>query len=291
MNGAGFYEVHVRKMYLREGGTSISAEIEEGVKIVQIDVKEDTLNRGAVIVDSGTTDTYLNADIQKAFKKIWKEIVGKDYSNSEVSMSAEQVLKLPTLLIQLKGVDNNELDPNTIGLAGNLDPENKDDILIAMPPTHYMETTKSGSKYASRLYINEHGGTVLGGNFMMGHDIVFDMENNRVGFAESDCDYNRVTGAKNEVKSVKKEIMNLENEVKDIRSSYIPLNVNSKTCSGSTCHMFVVVAFLLVAVQVIYAMNMARIRHSPVPTDENIDEVPDESYCDTELVATTRNID
>merc|ERR1719232_2291338 len=43
MNGAGFYQVHVRKMYLREGGTNISAEIEEGVKIVQIDVKEDIL--------------------------------------------------------------------------------------------------------------------------------------------------------------------------------------------------------------------------------------------------------
>ena len=44
----GFYVVHVRKMYLRAGGTG-------GMKIVQLDLEEGVLNAGRVIVDSGTT--------------------------------------------------------------------------------------------------------------------------------------------------------------------------------------------------------------------------------------------
>lgn len=31
--------------------------------------------------------------------------------------------------------------------------------------------------------------TTLGANFMMGHDLFFDVENKRIGFAESHCDY------------------------------------------------------------------------------------------------------
>ena len=36
-------------------------------------------------------------------------------------------------------------------------------------------------------------GGLLGANLMRGHDIVLGVENSRVGFAESDCDYDRST--------------------------------------------------------------------------------------------------
>ena len=32
-------------------------------------------------------------------------------------------------------------------------------------------------------------GGIIGGNSMQGHDVFFDNENNRIGFAESNCDY------------------------------------------------------------------------------------------------------
>ena len=35
-----------------------------------------------VIVDSGTTDTYLPKRMAGQFKKAWKDIVGRDYGNS-----------------------------------------------------------------------------------------------------------------------------------------------------------------------------------------------------------------
>jgi Eukaryotic aspartyl protease len=54
--GSGFYVVHVRKMYLREGGGGTSARsTNQSLKVQPLDLSEDELNAGRVIVDSGTT--------------------------------------------------------------------------------------------------------------------------------------------------------------------------------------------------------------------------------------------
>jgi len=53
--GSGFYGVHLRRIYLREGGGGDSAvSTDAGLKVVPLDVSEDTLNRGQIIIDSGT---------------------------------------------------------------------------------------------------------------------------------------------------------------------------------------------------------------------------------------------
>lgn len=54
--GSGFYVVHIRKMYLREGGGGLSSfSGNSNLKVIQLDLDEDALNAGRVIVDSGTT--------------------------------------------------------------------------------------------------------------------------------------------------------------------------------------------------------------------------------------------
>jgi hypothetical protein len=70
-----------------------------------------------------------------------------------------------------------------------LDPLHPRDVLLAMPPTHYMEYDSESKKYTSRFHLAEIGGSVLGANAIMGHDVLFDVENDRIGWAESDCDY------------------------------------------------------------------------------------------------------
>jgi hypothetical protein len=50
-----------------------------------------------------------------------------------------------------------------------------------------------GGRYASRVYLTEASGAVLGANFMNGHNVVFDIEQLRVGFVQSDCVYKAVT--------------------------------------------------------------------------------------------------
>ena len=83
-------------------------------------------------------------------------------------------------------------DPDSIvGYVGHLDPSSPNDLLIAIPATNYMEFSPRTKQYASRVYFTETSGGVLGSNTMQGHNVVFDWENGRIGFAESSCTYDR----------------------------------------------------------------------------------------------------
>ena len=62
-----------------------------------------------------------------------------------------------------------------------------------MPPSHYMERDEQSGGYVARFYLDERGyQALLGANIMMGHDILFDVEEGSLGFAESHCDYTKV---------------------------------------------------------------------------------------------------
>lgn len=74
-------------------------------------------------------------------------------------------------------------------LAGNLDPSAPNDVLISIPPTSYMEYSPVAKLYTSRIYFTESQGGVLGANAMIGHNVLFDWEHGRVGFAKSDCEH------------------------------------------------------------------------------------------------------
>lgn len=193
----GFFNVHVRKVYLREGGggeSSLSSN--PNLKIVKLEVGESDLNQGNVIVDSGTTDTYFNRRIARAFANEYQSMTGHSYNHNPISLTAEEMDMLPTILIQIAGDGKRNFgfypDPNVAGLAGQLDPDNPYDVILAMPPAHYMEFDDSSKKYVARFYTDEGGGSVLGANAIMGHDVFFDIENNQIGFAESNCDYTKL---------------------------------------------------------------------------------------------------
>lgn len=60
------------------------------------------MNSGkGVILDSGTTDTYLHISMEKPFSDAWKKITGKAYTNNPIKLSRGDLLKLPTILIQM----------------------------------------------------------------------------------------------------------------------------------------------------------------------------------------------
>jgi hypothetical protein len=194
-SGSGFYAVHVRKMYLRAGGGGDSASSTDvSLDLVQIDASETDLNRGQVIVDSGTTDTYFTRRIATAFNNAFKELTGKDYKNSSMKLTKTELDSYPTILLQLVGDETmntqvRDHHEHVVGLADVVDPEFPNDVILAVPPSHYFEYDDHSKKYVPRFYTDEGSGSVLGANSMMGHDIFFDIDNKRVGFAESTCDY------------------------------------------------------------------------------------------------------
>ena len=197
---SGFFSVKVRNIFLREGKGGESAKpADPSAKIVSLGLGENIYSSGGVIVDSGTTDTYWNRGISAAFKKTFQELAGVAYDHNSKPLTAEELAALPTILFQIQGDEemNKKIsdNPNTVeGLAGDLDTDHPYDIILALPPSHYMELDERG-KYTARFYDTEGSGSVLGANAIMGHDVLFDVDNNRIGWAESDCDYNKVLTA------------------------------------------------------------------------------------------------
>ncbi|KAK7242267.1 aspartic-type endopeptidase [Aureococcus anophagefferens] len=119
------------------------------------------------IVDSGTTDTYLPRRAADQFKRAWSNVMGSSpkYANTKIAYTAAQAAKLPTITFVFEG-----------------------DVRVDMKADAYME--KAAGKYVPRVYLTEASGAVLGANFMQDHDVFFDAEHRRIGFATANCDYN-----------------------------------------------------------------------------------------------------
>jgi len=193
---SSFFSVKVRRAMLRDGKYGEKAQSTNknpNMGVTVLDVSNESLNRGGVIVDSGTTDTYWNSGISKEFSRVFKEIAGIAHSNKALTLNKQQVAALPTILFQLYSdlETNSHVDDifKTPGLAGAMDSKHPTDVILAIPPSHYMEYNPDTKKYTSRFYPDEHGGSVLGANAMMGHDVFFDVDTKRIGWAESSCDY------------------------------------------------------------------------------------------------------
>ncbi len=120
------------------------------------------------IVDSGTTDTYLPTALYSNFVNLFKSLTGITYSNNAISLTPEQFSKMPNVVYKIEGLEEGSI------------------IEITVKPTSYIEKYKNG-RYVPRIYLTEGIGAVLGGNFMNNHNVVFDIDNMRIGFAESSC--------------------------------------------------------------------------------------------------------
>ena len=133
-------------------------------------------NKGT-IVDSGTTDTYLPASITKQWNALFSKMSGgMAYNNKMQALSDEDFKRLPTIVYRLQGLHG----------EGTID--------IESPPEAYTETVVLGSGHVRRtfrIYTTEGSGAVLGSNFMYGKNTIFDGDAKKIGFANSDCHYNR----------------------------------------------------------------------------------------------------
>ena len=122
------------------------------------------------IVDSGTTDSYFSASLSAKFSSLFFKFTGVHYSSANIALSAEQLSRMPNLIFVMSGDA----------------PGQK--IEVEMPWSAYVDSVGAG-KYAFRFYLSEGSGTVLGANFMNGHNVIFDADHGKVGFAKSNCKY------------------------------------------------------------------------------------------------------
>ena len=193
----GWYTVFVKNIFIRPTGGQSAKSVDPLHQTIQVRIDTKEINSGkGVIVDSGTTDTYLSKRAAKEFTKAWKVATGETYTHASMRLSPEKLRSLPTVLIQCQAYSSDQ-DPSIeafdgiTGYAGRLDPSSPKDLLIAIPATSYMEYSPRSQRYTSRLFLTETDGGVLGANAMQGHNVLFDWHHGRVGFAESSCTYDK----------------------------------------------------------------------------------------------------
>lgn len=189
---ASGFQVRLRRMYFWSAEDVVSRlqpSMDDEMDYIER-VGGEEVNEMA-LMDSGTTDTYFGPKFRSSFMEAFKTLVGVDFDDIENnSLSEEQAGKLPTILIQLEGVANEDMDPNTTtGLAGALDPEHPHDVIIAIPPVHYVMKDYEDDTLYTTISFESYGSGTLGANTFRGHDVVFDVENSRIGYAQSECVY------------------------------------------------------------------------------------------------------
>eukprot|EP01041_Mallomonas_annulata_P001064 gene1064-2083_t len=157
----GWFQVELEDVRLSNPTTKLS---------VSIDEDSSKFNSGkGVIVDSGTTDTYLPSAVSASFGSLFKSITGVILTNKEIFLNSIQLNKMPNIVFIFKNIDGNYFE-------------------IDLKPENYIENL-GGGKYQFRIFLTETSGAVLGANFMTGYNIIFDQEGQRIGFAPSNCNY------------------------------------------------------------------------------------------------------
>ncbi|CAB9500578.1 aspartic [Seminavis robusta] len=219
----GKFTLHLEKVFLLAPGTGESTEIQSDQwNKVQI-FEEDLNNGGNIILDSGTTATYLTKQLLRHFVEVFNSIVPEsvmvfDPDQHRYELTQNQIDQfLPTIVLQIKGWrpqqgDNDNQQqadiipgtstqlPGTVGT--DLDPKRAGkSILVPMPPSSYLsrrdddidpqKEPEEVCQYKFSFFFNKRRGKggVLGANFMRGLDVLFDIDNSRIGFAASDCEF------------------------------------------------------------------------------------------------------
>uniref|UniRef100_A0A7S3PYZ2 Peptidase A1 domain-containing protein n=1 Tax=Chaetoceros debilis TaxID=122233 RepID=A0A7S3PYZ2_9STRA len=177
MHGVGIRKIHVHK----SGGETIAdMDFTKLDDFEHVKVDSATLNDGGVILDSGTTNTYLSEKLRPALDEAWLEVTGQKFPTEPIKISSAEIKKWPTLVFQMKGPEksiNLDIDRTT------------SDMKVAFPSSRYMQLNARTKMFEPRFILGEDYGNIIGENFMRGHNVFFDVDNWLVGFADSDCDY------------------------------------------------------------------------------------------------------
>ena len=242
------YNLALRHVYVRtpEGGDSVHTELgndpSNGVGTL-LNVTKDAANGNGVLLDSLSPYSFLDHQLFNAFKEVFEAIAGEGSATNGKTLTHEQVSQLPTLLFQLvaaKGVTDQT--PTTTAAA--LDPDHPHDVMVAFPPTSYMVYDANSQVYGLGLFkaTGMNDKSILGNNFLSGHDIFFDIDNKRIGWAESSCSFNDSFTTDNDSK-------NEDRKSNDRSGNSAIVKQEDGTCTSGVCRgaTSVFIIFLVLA--------------------------------------------
>lgn len=149
---SGWYKVTLQD--IRMGGVSIG-------------VSESVYNQEkGIIVDSGTTDTYLPKAALEGFKSAFRVASGGMEYREVLDLTAQEIDALPDIEFLLQSHKDGE-----------------EAVSVVMKSHAYLELWNR-SLYTAIIFSER---AILGANFMRDHDVHFDWEGMKIGFAAADC--------------------------------------------------------------------------------------------------------
>ncbi len=145
----GYYEVNIRHLYLTQQQEGIRGGImSKAIKkddTIPIDIDEKTINQGGVIIDSGTTATIFTPELKVAFDEAWGMTTGNPFPVEPVKISPKELKKWPTIVLQMRG--SSKKKNSTKGKGSIFDEAFPEDVIVALPPSHYMLLDLKTQKY------------------------------------------------------------------------------------------------------------------------------------------------
>lgn len=217
------YSINVRRIYLAIGAQSdtLVRISQNALSLLPIEAAAtqsmDVYNHvngatGTVEVDINKPYTLLHKDLMEPFMLSFFNITGLKYDRSGIPMTSAQFKQLPTIVLQLEVTakilaDDTDIQISDIfvtlqasdgsnvggyvlvgvpGLIGEIDPVHPMDILVAIPPQHYL-VYDAKTKVATPSVIFDTTLSLVGSNVLQGRQVVFDLDQARIGFAEQDC--------------------------------------------------------------------------------------------------------
>lgn len=191
-HGNANYAVQIKNLYLGIGGGNhpLLAAAQDTMSIIPLGQNvaaftppEQWLSEA--IIQTNKAITQLPKNYEHAFETAFSQLMGVAYDINGIHLAQYDIASLPTLFIQLEPHLHEQVGiPSDLpGFAGRLDAENRFDILLAIPPQNYFMYDAATHIATPTIHFSE-ALSFLGANVFQGHEVVFDLDNSRIGFAE-----------------------------------------------------------------------------------------------------------
>ena len=155
------------------------------------------------------------------------------------------------------------------------------DIVVAIPAAHYLEFVSTDTRpYRARIQFEGENGSVIGANALQGHTVVFELDNNRVGFAESryctsgpgaHAGLENIPVASSAANTNTNADQNANNAAEPTDDMFVAeanqnqaedkpvvVDITSGTCDSAGCRSFLAISYLMMGTALAVAYRLSR---------------------------------
>lgn len=239
------YEVRIKNIHLKRGpGLDASAFVNNTVSLGLDGTDTATL-------DSGTTCSFLHPAWYESLQNAWQQTTHGQYSMfSHLSINATELNELPTIIFELQGEKENET------------------ITVDYPPIRYMEKNRGGGYDFCMQQAFGASDVTLGNTFMSGHDVLHDLDNKRIGFAQSKCEIHEVSEVGNSIESDADKESSSKPKIKPIALQSDPIHKREQDPAKTP---FMVFIYVVVAIGVVALGLVLYRRHRSIKEGGNVE--------------------